>query len=66
MLADIAQACAELGFCPRGGPNGAVFIDGSSGFTCNTPFGVTFDFQVVVAPSGQVMLSCKLHDPPID
>jgi len=63
ILAGIAQACDELGFCP-GGVNGAVRVDASSGFICNTPFGPTYDFQLVVAPGGQAMLSCKLHEPP--
>lgn len=62
MLADFAQGCDELGICPEGG-NGAVRIDGSSGFACTTPFGPSYDFQLVVAPSGQAMLSCRLHEP---
>ena len=58
-LAGFEDLCTTLGLC-RQGQGGALIIDGSSGFTCNTALGPTSDFQEVVSPSGEVSLVCRL------
>ena len=62
MLASFSQACAEVGFCPRGN-HGAVVLDGSIGLPCQTALGPTFDWHAVIAPSGQTKIVCKMHEP---
>jgi len=58
-LGSFDDMCNTLGICRRG-ENGALHIDGTSGFTCNTALGATPDFLEAVAPSGQVNLVCRL------
>ena len=58
-LGTFDDACNTLGFC-RQGENGALVLDGTSGFTCDTALGATTDFQAVYTPSGKGRIVCRL------
>ena len=63
-LGSFEQICAEMGWC-RNGQSGSLVLDGSTGFPCATPYGLTFEWRQVTTPSGRVSFSCKLPERPV-